>query len=175
MAPRAVADAARYERSLPEVRAIVADAVQKRHCPISMLVTELAEGPVNGSRLLRITLSEVADGVRSVTEGDFRQLIIKAGLPRPVFNAPVTRRDGSLIAVADAWWRVERVAGEVDSREWHLSPADWERTMRRHNELARHGVQVLHFSPRQIRTEPRTVVAAIAGALRQRGNLSAAG
>ena len=153
----------------------MAGAVQKGRCTISQLTAELEAGPRNGSRLLRIALAEVADGVLSVAEADLRELILRARLPRPVFNAPVRRPDGSVIAVVDAWWKAARVAGEVDSREWHLSPEDWERTMRRHNELARCGVQVLHFSPRQIRTEPRAVVAAIAGALAQRGNQAQAG
>jgi len=175
LAARAVGDAARVAGSLNEARAIVAGAVQKRRCSVDMLIAELAAGPRNGSRLFRIALSEVADGVLSVAEGDFRDLILRAGLPRPLFNEPVRRADGSVIAVVDAWWAAARVAGEVDSREWHLSPADWERTMRRHNELARCGVQVLHFSPRQIKAEPRAVVAAIAGALAQRGNRAQAG
>jgi very-short-patch-repair endonuclease len=172
---RAVGDAARVAGSLAEARAIVAGAVQKRRCPVNLLIAELAAGPRGGSRLLRIALAEVADGVRSVAEADFRELIVAAGLPRPEFNARLRRGDGSLLAVADAWWREARLVGEVDSREWHLSPADWERTMRRHNELARCGIQVLHFSPRQIRTEPRAVIAAIAGALRQRENRAEAG
>jgi len=175
MAPRAVADAARYAASLTEARAIVAGAVQKRMCPVGLLLEELAAGPWQGSGFLRKVLAEVADGVRSVAEADFRTLILRAGLPRPLFNEPVRRADGSLIAVVDALWAGAQVAGEVDSREWHLSPADWERTMRRHNELARCGIQVLHFSPRQIRSEPRAVVAAIAGALAQRGNRAQAG
>ena len=175
MPARAVGDAARVATSLAEARAIVAGAVQKRRCPVNLLVAELAAGPRNGSRLLRIALGEVADGVRSVAEADFRELIMAAGLPRPLFNEPVRRADGSLIAVVDALWAEARVAGEVDSREWHLSPADWEHTMRRHNELARCGIQVLHFSPRQIKAEPRAVVVAIAGALAQRGNWAQAG
>ena len=175
MAPRAVADAARFAGNLREARAIVAGAVQKGRCPINLLVAELDAGPVNGSRLLRIALGEVAEGVRSVAEADFRELILRAGLPRPLFNEPIRRADGSVLAVVDAWWAEARVAGEVDSREWHLSPADWERTMRRHNELAQRGIQVLHFSPRQIKAEPRAVVTAIAGALAQRGNRAQAG
>jgi ABC-type multidrug transport system fused ATPase/permease subunit len=164
LAARAVGDAARVAGNLAEARAIVAGAVQKRRCSVNLLIAELAAGPRNGSRLFRIALGEVADGVLSVAEADFRELILRAGLPRPLFNEPVRRADGSVIAVVDALWAEARVAGEVDSREWHLSPADWEHTMRRHNELARCGIQLLHFSPRQIKTEPRAVVAAIAGA-----------
>ena len=45
------------------------------------------------------------------------------------------------------------VAAEVVSREWHLSPADWEKTMARHAAMSAHGILVLHFSPRQITRE----------------------
>jgi hypothetical protein len=45
------------------------------------------------------------------------------------------------------------VAVEVDSREWHLSPADWEQTMARHQRMSAAGVVVVHVSPRQLRDE----------------------
>jgi very-short-patch-repair endonuclease len=77
----------------------------------------------------------------------------------------ISRLDDQLIAVPDAWWHDAGVAVEVDSREWHLSPGDWERTMRRHAELTALGILVSHFSPRQIRTEPERVLAAIRAAL----------
>jgi len=67
--------------------------------------------------------------------------------------------------VPDAWWPQAGVAAEVDSRAWHLSPAGWEQTMARHARLTAPGVLVLHFSPRQIRTEPAAVIEAIRAAL----------
>jgi very-short-patch-repair endonuclease len=70
-----------------------------------------------------------------------------------------------LIAAADAWWPEVAAAAEVDSRSWHLSPADWERALRRHARLTAHGILVLHFTPRPIRTEPAEVAAAIRAAL----------
>ena len=56
----------------------------------------------------------------------------------------------------------ERVVVEIDSREWHLSPADWERTMRRHNALQQAGYTVLHFPPSRVYGEPERVAAEIA-------------
>jgi very-short-patch-repair endonuclease len=82
-----------------------------------------------------------------------------------VFNARLFTADGTFIASADAWWPESGVAAEVDSREWHLSPADWERTMRRHATMSSHGILVLHFTPRQIRSESATVIAAVADTL----------
>lgn len=106
-------------------------------------------------------LEEVADGVRSVTEGEFRDLISRARLPWPQFNPRLFAADGGFIASPDAWWAREGVAAEIDSREWHLNPAGWERTMRRHARMSTHGILVLHFSPRQIRTDPARAIATI--------------
>ena len=46
------------------------------------------------------------------------------------------------------------VAVEVDSREWHLSPEDHAKTLARGRRMAIHQLNVLRFTPRQIRTEP---------------------
>ena len=74
--------------------------------------------------------------------------------------------DGKFLARPDAWWPESAVAVEVDSREFHLLPEDWEQTMRRHRRMSAAGVSVLHLGPRQLRTEPRQVLADIAAALR---------
>jgi hypothetical protein len=164
--PRAVADVARGMTELRQVRALVAGVVQDGRCPVSMLVHELNRGPIRDSALLRQVLAEVAQGVRSVTEAEFLDLIKRSRLPVPLLNASVCTADGALIAIPDAWWPEAGVAAEVDSREWHLRPADWERTLRRHAQMSRHGIIVLHFTPRQIRAEPAQVTTAIADALK---------
>jgi hypothetical protein len=163
--PRAFADAARFLADLAEVRALIAGAVQRGDCPLSALARELLEGQMWDSAQLRRVLEEVADGVRSVTEAEFRDLIKRVRLPWPMFNPGLFTADGSFIARPDAWWPREGVAVEIDSREWHLSPADWERTMCRHARMSSHGIFVLHFPPRQIRTDPATVTAAITDTL----------
>jgi very-short-patch-repair endonuclease len=81
-----------------------------------------------------------------------------------MFNARLLV-DGVLLAVVDAWWPEASVAVEIDSREWHLLPAHWEDTMRRHDRLIAAGISVIHVSPRQIRTEPDVIVGYIADAL----------
>jgi hypothetical protein len=163
--PRALVDTARGMTSLSEVRALIAGAVQRGKCPLRALVQELPHGRMRSSALLRQALAEVADGIRSVAEAEFRDLINEAGLPEPMFNARLFTADGTFIATADAWWPDAGVAAEVDSREWHLSPADWEHTMRRRATMTSLGILVLHFTPRQIRSEPATVIAAVADTL----------
>jgi very-short-patch-repair endonuclease len=161
---RAVADAALGLARLSDVRAIAASAVQRGWCTVPALAAEVDAGPHRDAALLRRALEEIQDGIRSAPEGDLRILLKRARLPDPMFNARLYLGD-RLIAVPDAWWPHAGLVVEVDSREWHLSPVDWERTMRRHADLTALGILVLHFSPRQIRTEPDVVIAAIRAAL----------
>lgn len=119
---------------------------------------------MRGSAMFRSVLAEVADGIRSTAEGDLRDLIRVARLPMPLFNASLYVSD-DFIARPDAWWPDAGVSADADSREWHLSPADWDRTRKRHDLLCAAGVYPLHFSPRQIRREPVEVVRMIKDAL----------
>ncbi len=164
MSARAVADAARAMQSHRNVRALVSDAIQKRRCTITMLGMELEQGPVRGSRLLRRALNEVQEGIRSVAEGDFRDLLVRARLPLPVFNARLF--DGEMfLASVDGWWPDSGVAAEVDSREYHLSAENWQRTTERHDRLVAKGILLLHFTPQRMRKEPAGIVAEIRSAL----------
>jgi hypothetical protein len=161
---RAAADASRELTSLDAVRAVVADAVQRRWCSVDGLGAELRLGPRRGSSALRRVLAEVASGVRSVPEGDLRRLLEAAGIPRPLFNVKVYA-GREFIARPDAWWPAAGVAVEVDSKEWHLRPEDWQQTMSRHALMSAHGIIVLHFTPLQIRHESARVVTRIRAAL----------
>jgi hypothetical protein len=134
--PRAVADAVRALTSLRDVRAVLADAVQRDKCAMSSLVTELAEGPAKGSALFREALADVADGIRSAAEGDLRDLLAGSGLPMPLFNPSLYGDDGRFIARPDAWWPGLGIAVEVDSREWHTSPEDHAKTLARGRRMA---------------------------------------
>jgi hypothetical protein len=146
-APRAVADAARSLTRFDDVRHVVCEAVQRRACTVAELTEELEVGPPRSSALFREALAEVGDGVRSVAEADFRLLILRSGLPRPVFNAQLFDADGIFIATVDAWWQEAGVAAEIDSRAYHLAAADQDRTTERHDRLAARGILTLHSRP----------------------------
>jgi hypothetical protein len=163
---RAVADTVRDLTSLRDVRAIVADAVQRRACTVPDLSTELSNGPSVGSNLFREALTDVAEGIHSAAEGDLKDLLAKSGLPMPLFNASIYDNDGTFIARPDAWWPKYGVAVEVDSHEWHLSPHDHTRTLERQRRMGKYGIVVLPFTPKDIRTQPARVLAEIGDALR---------
>jgi hypothetical protein len=162
---RAIADTARDLARLSDVRALVADAIQRHQCTIAELNAELAGGSVRDSARLRSVVAEVAAGIRSAPEGELRDLIVRSGLPMPMFN-PSLFLGGKFLAKPDAWWPQSSVAAEVDSRQWHEPVDRWEATMARDAVLGAAGIVALHFSPRQLRTEPQQVVQRIAGALR---------
>lgn len=161
---RAIVDTARDLTSLRDVREVVAGAVQSRLCSITLLAEEL-QVPRRYTALLRQAVAEVRAGVRSVAEAEFRDLILRAGLPEPMFN-PSVFHGRTFIAKPDAWWPEAGVAAGVDSKEWHLSPKDWERTMRRHHAMTERGILLLHFTPNMIRQDPARVVTKIRNALR---------
>jgi hypothetical protein len=154
---------------LGDVRAVVAEAVQTGRCDIASLISELNAGPSTGSRALRIALAEVGAGVRSAAEADLKTLIGRSDLEKPMYNATLYTADGTFLGIADAWWERAGVVAEVDSRQYHLSPEDYERTTARHNRLAAHGINVLHFVPSMVRRDPSSVIANLRGAI-ARGN-----
>jgi hypothetical protein len=163
-APRAVADAVRPMTDLADVRAVVAEAVQRGRCSIQHLAEELTAGPAWGSALFRQSLAEVAEGVRSAVEADLRDLIRWARLPTPLYN-PRLIVDGEFLASPDCWWPESGVAGEADSRAWHFSPDDWEHTLARHARMSAHGIIVLHLTSHRIRFKRREVAEQIRRAL----------
>lgn len=156
--PRAVADAARGMSRLSDVRAVVGQAVQKGKCAIPPLIEELNAGPAAGSHWFRLALEEIGDGIRSSAEADLRTLIRRSDLETPMYNARLYLPDGTELGIADAWWKRAGVVAEVDSRQYHLSPADHESTTLRHNRMEAENINLLHFLPSTIHQQPDIVL-----------------
>jgi hypothetical protein len=140
--------------------------VQHGRCDLVALITELNEGPIAGSRFYRAAFREAGAGIRSAAEGDFKTLIDGSRLEEPMYNAELYAADGNFLGIADAWRQRVGVVAEVDSREYHLSPDDYERTVMRHNRMAANGINLLHFLPSTVKSKPSTVIANLRGAIR---------
>jgi hypothetical protein len=164
--PRAVGDAARGLTRLSDVRAVVAEAVQRGRCSLEALIRELNEGPMAGSRFYRLALGEVGDGIRSAAEADLRELIDRSDPEKPMYNPELYAADGTFLGIPDAWWHRAGVAAEVDSRQYHLSPDDYERTTMRHNRMEASGISMLHFLPSTLRSKSPAVVRDLRGAIK---------
>jgi hypothetical protein len=161
---RAIADAVRQLTEMSDVRDLVASAVQRGKVDIWQLARELDLGPKQGSARLRLALAEVSDGVRSVAENDLRLIIRQFRLPAPLYNPQLFVGD-KFLARPDAWWPGQGVAVEVESKAWHLLPADWERTLARRALMATEGIVVVPFPPSKLRTAKQQVAKEIRAAL----------
>ena len=152
-AGRAVADAAHGFTSLDDVRAVVAEAVQRRACTIAEIGMELAEGSRRGTRHLRTALTEVRAGARSAAEAKFMKRVERSDLPMPEFNVTLLAADGTFIPEVDAWWAEPGVAAEVDSVEYHFYRSDWLKTDARHGRMLKYGILPHHFAPMRIESD----------------------
>lgn len=169
---RAVVDAVRRMRDLRAVRALISEAVQRRLVTPKDLAAELRACTTRGTALPRKVLKEVVAGVRSVSEAEARDLLRRHGLSEPVWNRDVYARDGTWLGKPDACWVDLGVVLEIDSMEWHLSPADYRATQARQRRFAKAGVTVVPAAPADIRENGRRVVEEVRGALAEaRGRL----
>jgi hypothetical protein len=164
---RAVVDACRSLRGIREVRAVIAAAVQVGKATVPLLEAALATGESAGSLLTRRVLAEVGDGIRSAPEAELRDIVRKA-LPGALYNATLFDGAGRELARPDAYWPDAALIAEVDSREWHISPAAWAATIERAGRLRAIGFEVAHYVPNRLRSEPAVVLAELT-ALHERG------
>jgi hypothetical protein len=168
-APRAVTDACLQMRSQNDVRALVAEAVQRRRASPDALARELKAAPVRGSRMLRQALSEVLDGARSAPEGVLLlALQARSDLPPYEMNANVYDEHGRWLACSDVVFRRQRLLVEVDGAAWHLSPERWAADLERHTRLESAGWTVLRYPASRVFNDAGGVAAEIAECLRRR-------
>jgi hypothetical protein len=163
--PRAAADAIPSLASQDAVTALLAELVQRGRCALDELTTALRSAHRASDPRVVTTIECLTAGVRSVAEAHACRLLREAGIPDPLWNQDLYLPDGTFLARPDAYWPHAGVALEIDSREWHLGPGDWERTMTRRNLMARHGLIVLSASPAQLRDSPVDITTAVRGAL----------
>ena len=165
---RAVADAARDSRRLDHVRALAAEAVQRRMCTVADLAAEHEQGPVRGRHLLGRALLDLRAGTRSVAEAEARDLVLSCpALPEPLWNPTLVDGAGRFVARPDAYWPVAALVWEIDSVEYHTSPADQERTMDRRRRMSARGLHVVESRPSSLRHDAPAVASDLLAAYRR--------
>ncbi|MFI7587028.1 hypothetical protein ACIB24_08130 [Spongisporangium articulatum] len=169
---RATIDSSRFAEKLDDVRGLIAAVVQERLCGIVELGEELRAAPRQRTAGGRSVVAEVSDGVRSVAEAKAREALAAHGVTPPWWNATLLRPDGSAFLTPDAFWVESCAALEIDSRAWHLRPADWHRTRRRQRTLTVRGIPVISFAPVEVIETPDEFAAETAAFLRTVGRRS---
>jgi very-short-patch-repair endonuclease len=152
---RAVLDHVRSLTDLDEVRAVVAEAVQREFCDPGQLVEELAGSARNGSSLARQAIADIAAGARSAPEARAARLLRGAGLSG--FEQNVTITVAGRAWRPDFLWRALLAILEIDSYEHHFRRADWQATLRRHLILESAGYSVVHVPPSALHDGPAFV------------------
>jgi very-short-patch-repair endonuclease len=95
-------------------------------------------------------------------ERRFRELLIVAGLPRPVAGFVEAGYE------LDFYWPEERFAVELDTYETHGSRQAFERDRLRQEDLKLDGVEMIRITGGRLDREPRQVVERITRLLAQR-------
>lgn len=130
----------------------------------------------NGTGVLRGVLESVA-AERGVHESFFERLVfellVDAGLPRPVVQHEVRDGHGRFVARLDLAYPPQRIAIELLGKQYHLTDAAFERDPRRRNRLELLGWAVLEFTWRAYVDQPGRLCAAVAEAVRTRPTVGA--
>ncbi len=160
---RAVLDTARRLRRLDEIRALIAEAVQRGFTTAARLRAELEEGSGRGTRLVRIALREIDDGVRSAVEAWARGIAMEMaeteGFPAVEWNVAVYDSAGRFVCRPDGWIDEVALAWEIESVAYHLSPEHQERSYRRRIRMKAHDIEFIEHRPRALRAERERVKA----------------
>lgn len=165
-AARSVMDCVRRLRDADQVRAVIAESVQRGLVTTTDLAEELRLSSSRGTALPRLVLREVSAGVRSTAEAWGRSLLSSSELCTARWNVDIRDERGSFLARPDAWFDDVALAWEIDSYEFHLSPSDYARTLARHAAMTAAGIVVVHTLPSRVRTEPVAVLNELRGAYR---------
>jgi hypothetical protein len=164
---RAIIDAGHRATSRSDVLALVTDAARNGLVELADLERELSYGTRRGTRLLREAIEHASSGSWSGPEAQLRTGVIRSTLPEPLWNAMLQTPSGRILAIVDGYYEDVGLALEVDSRAYHSSGLDWEKTLDRSARLTSHGVVVMHFTPSRIWRDLDSVVSEIHQARRE--------
>lgn len=168
MPARALGDAARRTGDLREVRAVVLAAVADGACGVEDLQAELTGGARRGSALLRRAVQDARAGAWSAPEAEAADLVRRGArarlLPRFALN-PLLTVAGQVVGRPDGWLLGTAVGWQVDSRRHHSSQGDFDATLAVHDRFARHGLTLLHVTPRRLRQQGQEWVESLAAAV----------
>ena len=171
---RALVDACRRLEQLNDVRNLVSDALQNGGVTLGDLVAELATAARQRTAPVRAVIDEMGAGVRYAAEIMARKLIRESGLPEPLYNVEVLDDEGRVIVTPDGYYPEWACGYQLDSRRWHLTAEDYERTVRIRTGAAAAGIMLSAVTPSLVLADPQAFLAALNSTIdanRQRADL----
>lgn len=130
---------------------------------------QLAEAAImwrgRGAKVARRAAGYVRDGVDSVTESRLRMLLVVAGLPEPQVNFIMRHPDGSWRMRFDLCYPALKLIIEYDGRQHAMNSAQWQRDLRRREELDALGWRLIVVTAADLFDAPEQVLARVRVAL----------
>jgi hypothetical protein len=158
LAPALIA-ATRGMASDRQVLAVLSDAVQRKLVSFDELLTAHIQATRRSARRADDALEQLADGIRSAPEGDFRKLAISSlVLPELLYNCTLRLQGGRFIS-PDALDVEAGLVHETNGRRAHRRADLFEDMQERHDVMTAAGLIVLHNSPARVRRRGREVLA----------------
>lgn len=154
---RAVADAARWSRSLRSARAVVLAALAEGRVLPAALEHDVRTGPSRTRSLLARPLQDWQLGARSAPEAEAADALVTLRGPRPVppfLLNPELLLAGVPLGSPDGWVPSAGLGWEMDSREFHGDEDDLDATLARHQRFTDAGIELLHVTPSRFRKAP---------------------
>lgn len=148
---RSTVNEASWSRPPRLARAIVLATVQQGMARPDDILARLEAWP-NGQHhgLIAESAHDAAGGTHSLPEGDFVQLCVRHGAPRPSRQVIRQRPDGKYFL--DVEWRAYGVSSEIHGIP-HMRVLQWEADLSRANEIVIAGPRLLIFSSYAVRHE----------------------
>lgn len=169
---RTVIDIARGS-SFMEGVVVVDSALYERHTSKTELRRTLAACP-HWPGIAQA--SEVVDFANQLAESAFescaRVVFREQGLPAPELQIPILGREGTVIARVDFLWRRYGVIGEADGLLKYDSGQKAIAERRRDRRLQEAGFEIIHFTWRELFTDPARVAQRIRDAFARQQRLS---
>jgi hypothetical protein len=123
----------------------------------------------HGAKRARRAGRFVRDGVDSPQETRLRMLLVLAGLPEPVINEILRWPDGSWRMRLDLSYPELKLIIEYDGRQHAESSLQWNRDLRRREELESLGWRIVVITARDLNGEPGATLDRVRTAMVERG------
>ena len=162
---RATMDAACLASSLDDIRAVLAASVQQRKTSVAEMIRAARE-MYRIPTLVQEGLSEIVAGARSVPEAEMLRRLRRAGMTTLLFN-PRVYQGNHFLCSPDVLEEKTWTALEIDSVEFHFSPADYRRTQERRRLAVAAGLIVISATPSEVKRDFTRVLASFQAAIEQ--------